>query len=87
MWVRTQDKERLINTDYIFIVNCTINCKTLDNTYYLGSYPTEEKAEKVLDMIEEHLTTKLVEFDLNGNVTHTYYKADDIFIMPKAWEV
>lgn len=54
MWIRTQDKEMIINCSDVEIgleEQTTIWC----GGYVLGTYSTKEKALKVLDMIEDQI--------------------------------
>ena len=56
MLIRSQDKKRIVNMDNI--ENITIDKKDIyaegiNALYDLGEYTTEEKAIKVLDMIQE----------------------------------
>ena len=54
MWIRTQDKEMIINCSDVEIgleEQNTIWC----GGYSLGTYSTKEKALKVLDMIEDQI--------------------------------
>lgn len=58
MWVRSQDRKSLINCNEFYIValfkiGYAINCKTSTIVCELGNYSTQEKAMKVLNMIED----------------------------------
>lgn len=58
MWVRSQDKNSLINCNEFYIVTLfsggySINCKTTTIVKELGTYSTKEKAVKVLDDIQK----------------------------------
>lgn len=59
MWIRTQSKLRLIKCDNIVITKGTgmLLGKYMieSNSIVLGAYSTEEKALKVLDMIEKRI--------------------------------
>ena len=55
MWIRSQDKEMLLNCECFDILDedtiwIIYGCNTT-----LATYSTEEKALKVLDMIENHI--------------------------------
>ena len=57
MWIRSQSKTRLIKTDYI-IVNETDILATPNSDSFLitiGEYSSQEKALKVLDMIQNQI--------------------------------
>jgi hypothetical protein len=69
MWIRSQDKEMLIEVKSLKIVNRLCDSKGIvgeeyhvyeDGLYNLGCYSTKEKALEVLDMIQKHLTGFLV---------------------------
>lgn len=59
MWIRSQDEKRLIDANKVYI------CKLRNGkyglyiydyvTFLIGKYSTEEKAMKVLDMIEDRI--------------------------------
>ena len=55
MWIRSQDKNRLLDIDKFFIDGVNIkylNC--LEKRYYIiGTYATKERALEVLDEIQE----------------------------------
>ena len=61
MWIRSQDNKALENCENIFKDidfknNICISCITKNNTYsILGYYSSEEKALKVLDMIQQQI--------------------------------
>lgn len=68
MWVRTQDKEKLVKAHLIELLSYEDNkgnlkheiISVVENAYErtLGKYSTKEKALKVLDMIQEHIKGK-----------------------------
>lgn len=64
MWVRTQDKEKLLKVDFFELDETRIYCNIADNGGYnyvfLGQYSTKEKALKVLDMIQEHINNMYI---------------------------
>lgn len=57
MWIRSQDKERLIKPDYIRINETDILATTYSDGFYvtIGTYSSQEKALKVLDMIQNQI--------------------------------
>lgn len=57
MWIRSQDKTRLINCEELTLMLNTEMCWDIKDNYakVLGSYSTREKALKVLDMIQEQI--------------------------------
>ena len=72
MWIRTQDKEMIINCSDVEIgleEQSTIWC----GGYSLGTYSTKEKAMKVLDMIEDRIN-QTEEFAAQGERDHGYIR-------------
>jgi hypothetical protein len=64
MWIRTQDKEKLLKVDFFELDETRIYCNIADNGGYnyvfLGQYSTKEKALKVLDIIQEHINNMYI---------------------------
>lgn len=94
MWIRSQNKRSLVNAQFIdiretrggereFYGDCgvTDNCTT---GFFLGEYPTEEEALKVLGMIQE-LIQRTQHMWLYGK--EDAYLEDAVFQMPQAGEV
>ena len=54
MWIRTQDKEMIMNCNAVGI-GLEEQTTIWSGGYVLGTYSTKEKALKVLDMIEDQL--------------------------------
>lgn len=92
MWIRSQNKEFLVDTKSVGIFHgtdgyCRIQC--LDNKIYdferiiLGYYTTSEKANEVLDMIQEKI--------MHGNrlIKKDKYdmRIEAVFEMPREDEV
>ena len=72
MWIRTQDKEMIIDCSTVEIgleEQNTIWC----GGYVLGTYSTKEKALKVLDMIEDRINQN-EEFAAQGERDHGYMR-------------
>lgn len=60
MWLRSQNKKILINANNIRIISDSHSYDIISDFYdgeyyYLGEYSTEEKALKVMDMIEDRI--------------------------------
>lgn len=78
MWVRSQDKTRLLKVEDARIgYNYVCSEIWANNNCILGTYSTKEKALKVLDMIETHL--EHLEYEVSGR--------EIIFQMPADEEV
>ena len=78
MWIRSQDKKILMEIRQVEISKYNNIIIGFNNHFEtLGSYSTEEKALKVLDMIETHL--EHLEYEVSGR--------EIIFQMPADEEV
>ena len=86
MWIRTQDKTQLIKSEYITIYGNVIKAVCSDTSYItLGEYSSQEKALKVLDMIQnciEHNSSHQ-----NSGWDSTPHLVYDVFQMPLNSEV
>lgn len=96
IWIRSQDKCKLIKCtrfgiDYCSDGICDVIGADCDDVFELGKYKGEEKAVKVLDMIQEHIENNKSEFwnrnygeEWGGSiVTHS----NDVFQMPQDEDV
>ena len=84
MWVRTQDKQALVNVDDFYIHSRNKGfCIVAGRGFDLGVYTYKEQAEKVLNKIHKHIC-KIESFKIINN----YQEINDfIFQMPKNEEV
>ena len=93
MWLRSQNKEMLINANNIRIISDShsydIICDFYDGEYYyLGEYSTKEKALKVMDMIQNAITGTRFEFtDIVRDCDLAGIEIHNVFNMPKDEEV
>lgn len=88
MWIRSQNKTRLLKVNYVRVNDNCVEAIPGDMLYILiGRYSTEEKALKVLDMIEKHLNTqsKIVEKSMSEYIISDMNSI--IFQMPQDEEV
>lgn len=57
MLIRSQDKEQLLNIDFVKTIGICERGKCfaifIDSLYFIGNYSSREKVIKVLDMIQE----------------------------------
>lgn len=87
MWIRSQNEEYLINTNYFEIAGYDnqsvfdIDAKVEDKWVTLGTYSTKEKALKVLEWIQIHL------LDLENAKNMNFALNNFAFQMPKDDEV
>ena len=80
MWIRSQDRKFLVNTDLVFMdmpktydggewvidkSKCKIFVTTHDSNTSIGTYKTEERALEVLDEIQKNI--------IDSNVTNYEY--------------
>ena len=90
MWIRSESKHALVKCEQLAIVACDGYYGIYSNDIELGMYLTFKKALKVLDMIEEALSSNM-KVELGGGLKYlfanhgTTYTA--IFDMPKDCEV
>lgn len=74
MWIRSQDRNILINESYFRIYKERKEYSICSRVEALGTYSTEEKALKVIDMIEdtilkcEAMRTGYAEYDFGAFV-------------------
>lgn len=79
MWVRSQDKRRLVKCESFEIYgNRSVIFGYTKNYVNLGEYSTEEKALKVLDALQTSITK---------TITNTYNNKFGVFQMPQDDEV
>ena len=89
MWIRSKDKETLINCNVIeyndfYVKNAIVATSETISRTIIGKYSTKEKALKVLDMIHN----KIIELDKNkflGMTEQIYIRC--VFQMPQDNEV
>lgn len=89
MWIRSQNKETLINCNVIeyndfYVENAIVATSETISRTIVGKYSTKEKALKVLDMIHN----KIIELDKNkflGMTEQIYIRC--VFQMPQDNEV
>lgn len=94
MWIRSQDKKRLVNaTSFVITSYNAIRCENSETSFIIANYSTEEKALKVLDLIQKYIggmqTQKIIkEADDYYSITSKYdipfvYCKDGILQMPE----
>ena len=97
MWIRSQDKMALMNATTIrmyhtgykteFCIYCDQKCIAEEYTN-LGTYSTKEKALKVLDMIQEHITkTNIYDTEKGEYERYRTLPLKCVFQMPQDSEV
>ena len=98
MWLRSQNKEMLINANNIRIISDShsydIICDFYDGEYYyLGEYSTKEKALKVMNIIQRQIVSRSESYEivrpvLESDPFEPYWKKREVvFQMPKDQEV
>ena len=95
MWIRSQDKTRLIKPDYIIVNETDILATTYHEEFFvtIGTYSSQEKALKVLDMIQSAINGKKTEtftyFHKDMQIIHNSYDSpkNPVFQMPLDSEV
>lgn len=81
MWILSQNKQLLINTDVIS-VNNTTKC-ICSNDYVLGRYKSEKQVENIFQQLVIRLrkATHVIEHIRNDYVVHNY--VPEVFEMPQ----
>ena len=91
MWIRSQDKKTLVNADRICMKHSfsyEIYQQDENGTITLGKYSTEEKAMKVMDMIQNAITGTRFEFtDIVRDCDLAGIEIHNVFNMPQDSEV
>lgn len=96
MWVRSQSKDVLVNINEVCFYKMKkdskfiyqFRCYGYGNYYILGNYSTEEKAMKVLDMIQNAITGTRFEFtDIVRDCDLAGIEIHNVFNIPKDEEV
>lgn len=94
MWIRSQDKTKLMNCEYFTVDNANVVIGMVSDNYKsLGTYSTEEKALKVLDMIQKLIKGKketYYDFIEDKKIVNNYFypnKEQMVFQMPQENEV
>ena len=91
MWVKTQDKEALLNVQYFELLEDKEGFKivSIDRGTVLGIYTIKEKAIKVLDLIANQISANSRRYmtdsrwsDANCN----YIEQEMVFQMPKDYK-
>ena len=69
LWVRSQDKLKLVKVNYFYIMEhdsyCTIVGETIDSGPTIARYNSKERALEVLDEIQDLLEGKIHEEHIN----------------------
>ena len=85
MWIRSQDKETLIKSEYITLYGNIIKVVCSDMTCItIGEYSSQEKALKVIDMIQECIEHNNSHHNARIGVPYLEY---NVFQMPLDSEV
>lgn len=96
MWLRSQSKDVLVNINEVCFYKMKkdskfiyqFRCYGYGNYYILGNYSTEEKAMKVMDMIQNAITGTRFEFtDIVRDCDLAGIEIHNVFNMPKDEEV
>ena len=93
MWLRSQNRDVLVNVNDICFYEVNIDSKIIyqfrcygygDDYYILGEYSTKEKAMKVMDMIKNAITGTRFEFtDIVRDCDLAGIEIHNVFKMPK----
>lgn len=75
LWIRSQDKLKLVKVNYVYAIENKINSfsiygETIDSAPIIGRYETKERTLEVLDEIQNFICIEIHENNIN------YEKAD-----------
>ena len=98
MWLRSQNKEILINANSFRIIEdfnsyCIVYDFYDGKLYYLGEYSTKEKALKVMNVIQRQIVSRSESYEIVRPVLKSDYfepywkKREVVFQMPKDGDV
>lgn len=77
MWIITQDGSRMYNVKRLEIQYLNYEICITGDDWLLGKYSTEEKAMKVMDMLQWSLDDGVVEMPLDDDVEELYNSYDN----------
>jgi len=60
MWIRSQDKNRLLNVNGFYVNGCVIEYDFDNKFYAIGEYATRERALEVLDEIQKMVIGRVI---------------------------
>lgn len=71
LWIRTQDKLKLVKVNYVYAMKNKINSfsiygETVDSAPIIGRYETKERAIEVLDEIQDKMLNGAFAKKING---------------------
>ena len=72
MWIRSQDKTRLIDANYIRVNGVYIEAMSFGTYAIIGEYSSQEKALKVIDRIEKELNKGELIEQVDGRMYHKH---------------
>lgn len=88
MWIRSQDRKKLLNASDFHVVSSYEGFGIISGLSALGYYSTEEKAMKVMDMIQNAITGTRFDFtDIVRDCDLAGIEIHNVFNMPKDDEV
>ena len=88
MWIRSQDRKRLLNASDFHVVSSYEGFGIISGLSALGNYSTEEKAMKVMDMIQNAIIGTRFEFtDIVRDCDLAGIEIHNVFNMPQDSEV
>lgn len=85
MWIRSQNKTRLIDANYIRVNGIYIEAMSFGSYAVIGEYSSQEKALKVIDRIEKALNKGELIEQVDGRMYCNH--KNTVFQMPLDIEV
>lgn len=88
MWVRSQDKERIMKVKEVYLVKSNNQFRLYSDELFLGEYNSQERALEVLDEIQKNIIDSNVTnyeyfYTENQRLLEYTYKLKTVYEMPK----
>ena len=93
MWIRSQDRKKLLNASDFHVVSSYEGFEIISGLCALGTYSTEEKAMKIMNIIQRQIASRSESYEivrpvLRSDSFEPYWKKREVvFQMPKDDEV
>jgi uncharacterized membrane protein YfhO len=72
MWIRSQNKEKMMKVEEIYIALTNKQFRIYSDEVFLGEYKTKERALEVLDEIHEYIENEYMTNKTKENITRMF---------------
>jgi hypothetical protein len=88
MWIRSQDKERIMKVKEVYLVKSNKQFRLYSDELFLGEYNSQERALEVLDEIQKNIIDSNVTnyeyfYTENQRLLEYTYKLKTVYQMPE----